>query len=262
MGVLQVTSEEEFDAVLASVSKYTLVVVDFHATWCGPCHRIAPVVANLSREHAGRAEFLKVDVDRVPDLAQHSSVRAMPTFHFFLGADRVDEMQGANAELLASKVKQWVDRARFEQSRDEASATGALPGTDEPKPGRKRHAPVREPVLFTGGDVTKAVTRLREPPSGGAGEDGDGLGAPAPSAAELAAITHLAEQLQAPGPGPGVASPQAAEAIGVLCTFVAAHPPDVAFPAVDASVSSGRHWPEPLRTEAALRRWPHSSPWP
>jgi thiol-disulfide isomerase/thioredoxin len=63
--VKEVQSVEEFDQILAGTEK--LVVVDFYAVWCGPCRFIAPVLERLQEEYAGTVEFIKVDVDKLPE---------------------------------------------------------------------------------------------------------------------------------------------------------------------------------------------------
>lgn len=61
------------------------VLVDFSATWCGPCQRLAPILEEVSSELAGRAEVYKVDVDESPDIAARYSVSCVPTLIVFEG---------------------------------------------------------------------------------------------------------------------------------------------------------------------------------
>jgi len=84
-----------------------LVVVDFTASWCGPCKSIAPKFASLSTKYPS-AVFLKVDVDQCADIAATNNVSAMPTFHFLKGKVRVDEMTGADEKKLEEKIKKWI----------------------------------------------------------------------------------------------------------------------------------------------------------
>lgn len=100
--VLEMQSDQEFVTLLVQESK--LVVVDFFATWCGPCHAIAPVVASLATKYTD-AVFVKVDVERLRETAQHFDIRAMPTFLFFRGGMKIDSFSGANAALLEETVK-------------------------------------------------------------------------------------------------------------------------------------------------------------
>lgn len=83
-----------------------LLIVDFTASWCGPCQRIAPVFAELSIKYS-TVVFLKVDVDTCQMTAASHGIRAMPTFEFFIGQVKVDEIKGADPSALESKVKQW-----------------------------------------------------------------------------------------------------------------------------------------------------------
>ncbi|SPO30682.1 related to TRX2 - thioredoxin II [Ustilago trichophora] len=102
--VKEISSAGEFDAELnAAGSK--LVVVDFHAVWCGPCKAIAPVYQRLASQYTNTI-FLKVDVDRIQAVAQRYSVRAMPTFLFLKNKSVVDTLQGADPNRLTSLVKQ------------------------------------------------------------------------------------------------------------------------------------------------------------
>ncbi|OSX72527.1 hypothetical protein BU14_0427s0017 [Porphyra umbilicalis] len=105
MGVIIVNTEAEFEAAIAGP---TLVVVDFFATWCGPCRAIAPYLETLSKQAdvvAAGVRFLKVDVDRLDKLAAKCSVSAMPTFHYYMGGKKVAEVVGARQD----KIKQSLD---------------------------------------------------------------------------------------------------------------------------------------------------------
>jgi len=63
------------------------VVMDFWATWCGPCKNIAPILDNLAEEFAGRVKVVKVDVDREQGLAQAFQVRSIPTLAVVVGGE-------------------------------------------------------------------------------------------------------------------------------------------------------------------------------
>lgn len=58
------------------------VVIDFYATWCGPCKALAPSIERLSKEYDGRVKVLKVDVDKNPSLAQAARIMSIPTVFF------------------------------------------------------------------------------------------------------------------------------------------------------------------------------------
>ncbi|KAL8230813.1 hypothetical protein R6Q57_000591 [Mikania cordata] len=76
-----------------------LLVVDFTASWCGPCRAIAPILADFAKKFTN-VSFLKVDVDEVETVAQEYSVEAMPTFLFFKNGEVVDKVLGAKKDEL------------------------------------------------------------------------------------------------------------------------------------------------------------------
>ncbi|KAK5955837.1 thioredoxin trx1 [Knufia fluminis] len=83
-----------------------IVVIDFFATWCGPCKVIAPAIVKMSDEepYSEKVSFYKIDVDEAPDVAQELGIRAMPTFAIFKNGQKIDEVVGANERALRSKI--------------------------------------------------------------------------------------------------------------------------------------------------------------
>lgn len=78
-------------------------MIDFSATWCGPCKMIAPLFKELS-ESISNVVFLKVDVDENPDTAAKYTVSAMPTFVFIKKGEVVDRLMGANPIRLREMI--------------------------------------------------------------------------------------------------------------------------------------------------------------
>jgi thioredoxin 1 len=86
-----------------------LTVVDFWATWCGPCRMIAPIVEQLAQEYEGKAKVLKLDVDHNPQTAARFNIRSIPQVLFFKGGKVVDTVVGAQPKsVLEQKLKQHV----------------------------------------------------------------------------------------------------------------------------------------------------------
>ncbi|XP_074661371.1 thioredoxin-like protein 1 [Tubulanus polymorphus] len=103
-GNLKVLNDDaEFQTELNSAGS-KLVVVDFFATWCGPCHQIAPVFEGYATKYSN-AVFLKVDVDKLTVVTNRFNITAMPTFTFFKNKVKVDEIKGADPVALEEKIK-------------------------------------------------------------------------------------------------------------------------------------------------------------
>lgn len=88
------------------VQKDNLLIVDFYATWCGPCKKLAPVLDEVSQEFEGKATIVKVDVDESEDLAVEFGIRTIPTVLFFKGGQIVDKFVGAVPKSeIVSKIQ-------------------------------------------------------------------------------------------------------------------------------------------------------------
>jgi len=108
--VKNVRSAKEFQQLITGAPARQLVVVDFFATWCGPCKEIAPKYEQMARDMR-HVLFLKVDVDANKDLAQQYGVKSMPTFKLLRKARVVDDLTGADAEALRAKVEALAGKA-------------------------------------------------------------------------------------------------------------------------------------------------------
>ncbi|KAL2863845.1 thioredoxin family protein [Aspergillus lucknowensis] len=84
------------------------VVVDFFATWCGPCKAIAPVVGQLSETYPN-VRFIQVDVEKVPSIAQEHAIRAMPTFVLYKDGKQAEKrVVGGNMKELEDMIKRII----------------------------------------------------------------------------------------------------------------------------------------------------------
>lgn len=99
--VKPIRNEAEFAKAIAT-SK--LVVVDFWASWCGPCQSMKPKYSAMSDRMSKKAHFLSVDVDKVKPVAQKYSVSSMPTFLFFKSGKELDRFSGADEDRLATLI--------------------------------------------------------------------------------------------------------------------------------------------------------------
>jgi thioredoxin 1 len=85
------------------------LLVDFSATWCGPCRMMAPAVEALAETYRDRLDVAVVDIDASPDLASRFGVTAVPTFLVFKDGQVVDQLVGAiPKQVLTARVEQHV----------------------------------------------------------------------------------------------------------------------------------------------------------
>ena len=84
------------------------VLVDFTASWCGPCKQIAPLIDQLTSEYAGKAVVAKCDIDESPGSAGRFGIRGVPSLYVFKGGQIVAQQVGA---VPKSKIAELIDRA-------------------------------------------------------------------------------------------------------------------------------------------------------
>ncbi|KAJ2140391.1 thioredoxin trx1 [Coemansia sp. RSA 678] len=122
MGAATVHEFKDAQAFNDFIAKNEFVVIDFSATWCGPCKLISPKFAKLSEEHP-EVKFVKLDVDEMGEVAQVYGVAAMPTFKFLRNSENVDEFVGANPTKLTEKIKAFSEQAKAAQAAKETETT-------------------------------------------------------------------------------------------------------------------------------------------
>jgi thioredoxin 1 len=86
-----------------------LVLVDFHATWCGPCKTLAPILQEVKNEMKEELSLIKIDIDKNRAAANKFQVRSVPTMIAFKNGKQVWKQSGVvTANVLLKTLKQWV----------------------------------------------------------------------------------------------------------------------------------------------------------
>jgi len=102
---IQEVTADTFDADI--VKSKMPAVVDFWATWCGPCKAIAPSMAKLATEYKGRVKVAKVDIDKNQKVAQEYDIKSIPTLLFFKGGKVVGQLVGS---VSKTKIGESIER--------------------------------------------------------------------------------------------------------------------------------------------------------
>jgi thioredoxin 1 len=92
---------------MSEIPSTGLVVIDFFATWCGPCKKIAPFYDELAKVYPN-VTFLKVDVDESGEIVERFNVNAMPTFVFLKDSQIVKVIEGADVKGIGAVLETWV----------------------------------------------------------------------------------------------------------------------------------------------------------
>ena len=99
--VIHIGSEEAFDKLITGDVP---VLVDFWATWCGPCRMIAPIVEEIATQYADKVIVAKVDVDEQGELAQRYRIMNIPTLLLFKQGEIVDKAIGARPKAALEQM--------------------------------------------------------------------------------------------------------------------------------------------------------------
>ena len=106
------SSEWIVDGTIATFAKDVIqspvpVLVDFWATWCGPCKQLTPMLEKAVKATRGKIRMVKIDIDKNPEIAQQFRIQSVPTVYAFVGGQPVTGFQGAQPE---SQVKALIDQ--------------------------------------------------------------------------------------------------------------------------------------------------------
>lgn len=100
---IKVITNDNFEEVVSS----GVVLVDFWATWCGPCRMLSPTIDALAQENAGKLIVAKADVDEVEDLAIKLGIVSVPTLKIFVDGVEKESFSGVRPQ---AKIQEIIDR--------------------------------------------------------------------------------------------------------------------------------------------------------
>lgn len=96
-----------FDALLSGSD--LPVLVDFYATWCGPCQMMAPILEQVGDRLKGRVQIVKIDTDKYPNIASQYQINALPTLVLFKNGQPVERIEGlVQADQLIGRLRSLV----------------------------------------------------------------------------------------------------------------------------------------------------------
>ena len=102
--IVSSVTDNNFEAEVIDASNTQPVMVDFWADWCRPCHMLAPTVAEIATEYAGKLKVVKVNVDESMNTAGRFNIRGIPTLLIFKGGQVAEQIVGAVPKEQISKA--------------------------------------------------------------------------------------------------------------------------------------------------------------
>lgn len=212
--LIKTGSDASFVADVIEASKTQPVIVDFWATWCGPCKQLTPALEKAVLAAKGAVKLVKIDVDKNPGFAGQLRVQSIPTVYAFVDGRPVDAFMGAvpDSQLKAfidrlvgpagpSEVAQILDMAK--ESLDLGDIGGAAQAYAQAlqmEPDNVKAMAGLARCYLNGGDLERAAEVVQMAPEGAKDVDLDGVKAALALAAEGAAETGGLEQRLARDP--------------------------------------------------------------
>jgi thioredoxin 1 len=87
------------------IKKEGIVLVDFHATWCGPCKQLSPEISKLAAKYKGKASIVKVDVDKAPKISEEYKIQYIPHVILFKDGKVVKVVEGRDAKSIGKDIE-------------------------------------------------------------------------------------------------------------------------------------------------------------
>ncbi|WP_244833320.1 thioredoxin [Clostridium sp. BJN0001] len=103
---MEIINSNDFNRV---IKENRVVVIDFFATWCGPCKMLGPVLEDVHKDLAGKVGIYKVDIDKSPDMAAQFQIFSVPTMLIIKDGNIVDKLVGfMPKKLIMSKISNFL----------------------------------------------------------------------------------------------------------------------------------------------------------
>src|SRR5436190_6354653 len=226
-------SDASFMADVVEASRQTPVIVDFWATWCGPCKQLTPTLEKVVAGAKGKVRLVKIDVDKNPGIAGQLRVQSIPTVYGFVDGRPVDAFMGAVPE---SQIKTFIDKLLAQAGGDDGGAVddllakaaeslklGDIGGAAQGYAEVLQYAPDNVKaiaglarVYLTGGDAEKAAEVIALAPPDAKDADLDGVRAALKLAAEAPGDLARFEKALAANPDDHAARLEVAKALAGL----------------------------------------------
>ena len=226
-------SDAGFIADVVEASRQTPVIVDFWATWCGPCKQLTPTLEKVVAGTKGKVRLVKIDVDKNPGIAGQLRVQSIPTVYGFVDGRPVDAFMGAVPE---SQIKTFIDKLLAQAGGDDGGAVddllakaaeslklGDIGGAAQGYAEVLQYAPDNVKaiaglarVYLTGGDAEKAAEVIALAPPDAKDADLDGVRAALKLAAEAPGDLARFEKALAANPDDHAARLEVAKALAGL----------------------------------------------
>lgn len=97
---------EQFNKITTSSKT---VIIDFHATWCGPCKKLSPILEKFGKEYKDKIKIVKIDVDQNPDIANYFGIQSIPLLHFYKDGTLINQVEGlTEKKFLKEEIEKLI----------------------------------------------------------------------------------------------------------------------------------------------------------